>query len=79
LALRNTTAVASAKSKVHPKEEEISPEILAAIGAAVSAFLGTRFLIESAELVSSPKVAVNRWTRQGRATVLSSHNLRSKR
>jgi hypothetical protein len=79
VAFTKRAAVVAAKSAVRLKEEEISPEIFAVIVAAVSAFLGSRFRIQSAELVSSPNVALNRWTRQGRASVHSSHNLRSKR
>jgi len=79
VALKKKAAATAAKSAMRLKEEEISPETLAVIAAAASAFLGTSFRIQSAELVSSPKVAVNRWSRQGRASVLSSHNPRSKR
>jgi hypothetical protein len=62
-----------------PEEEEIAPEMLAVIAAAVTAFLGANHSIRSARMLQSPDAAVSRWTRQGRASVLASHNLPSKR
>jgi hypothetical protein len=61
------------------EEERIAPEILAVIAAAATAMLGTNIRIGSVELLHSPSASASRWTRQGRANVQASHNLRTKR
>ena len=66
---------AASTEAVGSEKEEIPPEILAAIAAAAAAFLGKRFHLLS---VSNGE-QVSRWTRQGRATIQASHNLRKKR
>ena len=58
---------------------EIPVETVAAIVAAATVFLGTRFRIRSLELLHSNSEPVNRWTRQGRTSIQASHNPRSKR
>jgi hypothetical protein len=62
-----------------PDEERIAPEILAVIAAAATAMLGTNLRISSVELMRASSDSVSRWTRQGRANVQASHNLRTKR
>lgn len=79
MALSKEGAAATAKQGVRLDVEVIPPEILAVIAAAATAFLGTSLRIGSAQLLHSPQGAVSRWTRQGRVSVLASHNLRSKR
>jgi hypothetical protein len=69
---------AAAKKAVGPEGEEIPPEVLAVIAAAATAFLGRNFRLRSVEL-QSPQESVSRWSRQGRAFVQASHNLRKKR
>lgn len=59
--------------------EEIPHEVLAVITAAATVFLGARFRIRSLEQLHSPHESVSRWTRQGRASVQGSHNIRPKR
>ena len=59
--------------------EEIRPEILAVITAAATVVLGANLRIHSLELLHPPGESVSRWTRQGRATVQASHNIRPKR
>lgn len=59
--------------------EEISPEILAVIAAAATAFLGADLRIRSFDALHPPRESVSRWTRQGRAFVQASHNIRPKR
>ena len=66
---------AASTEAVGSEKEEIPPEILAAIAAAAATFLGKRFHLLS---VSNGE-QVSRWTRQGRATIQASHNLRKKR
>lgn len=63
----------------HSGDGEIPAEIVAAITAAATVFLGVHFRIRSLELLHSQSGAVNRWTRQGRTSIQSSHNPRSKR
>lgn len=53
-----------------PAEEEIPEETLAAISAAVAAFLGKRPRIRAIRLLSSPT-----WAQQGRVTIQASHRI----
>ncbi len=56
-----------------PPAEEIAPELVMVLGAAVAAFLGKRARIRSARLVrTAPSSA---WAQQGRVFVQASHNL----
>jgi hypothetical protein len=66
---------AASTETVGSEKEHIPPEILAAIAAAATAFLGKEFRLLSV----SHGEQVSRWTRLGRATVQASHNLRKKR
>jgi len=58
--------------------EEISPETLVMIAAAVTSFLGKRVRIRSAKMLQSPYEIVNPWAQQGRVFVQASHNVRSR-
>ncbi|MGB8011893.1 MAG: hypothetical protein WCF68_09790 [Terriglobales bacterium] len=60
------------------KEEEVTPEMLVVIAAAVTAFLGKKVRIRSAQMLQSPYEIVNPWSQQGRVFVQASHNLRSR-
>ena len=60
-------------SKAKPLEE-VTPETLAVIAAAAREFLGYRVKIRSVTKVPT-RSAVDRWARQGRVTVQTSHNL----
>ncbi len=53
----------------------IPAEILAAIAAAAFTFVGKRLRITSIEQQPFRRDQVNRWSRQGRVLVQSSHNL----
>jgi methylmalonyl-CoA carboxyltransferase 12S subunit len=66
------------KSAVPSPEEEVTPELLVVIAAAVTAFLGKRVRIRSAKMLQSPYEIVNPWSQQGRVRVQASHNLRSR-
>ena len=79
MALNLEAAAAAAMESGRPEKEGTPPEMLAVIAATVTAFLGTNLRIRSARLLQSPDAAVSRWTQQGRASVLASHNLPSKR
>lgn len=69
---------AQAKEAAHREREEITPEILVMIAAAVTAFLGKKVRIRSAKMLQSPYEVVNPWSQQGRVFVQASHNLRSR-
>ena len=69
-------ATAPAARAVLPLAEEISPEILVVMAAAVTAFLGKKVRIRSAQMLQSPYEIVNPWSQQGRVIVQASHNLR---
>jgi methylmalonyl-CoA carboxyltransferase large subunit len=58
--------------------EEITPDTLVVLSAAVTAFLGKRVRIRSAKMLQSPYEIVNPWSQQGRVVVQASHNLRSR-
>jgi hypothetical protein len=53
---------------------EVTPETLSVIAAAVTEFLGERGKIRSARMLET-RYAVDRWARQGRVMVQTSHNL----
>jgi uncharacterized protein YjeT (DUF2065 family) len=60
------------------KQEEITPELLVVMAAAVTVFLGKKVRIRSAKMLQSPYEIVNPWSQQGRVFVQASHNLRSR-
>jgi methylmalonyl-CoA carboxyltransferase large subunit len=69
--------LASPVSAIKPQEpektEEVTPETIMVLTAAVAAFLGKRARIRSARLVrAAPSSA---WAQQGRVFVQASHNL----
>jgi len=57
-------------------EEEITPEMMQVIAAAVTAFLGKKVRIISAKQLQSPRQGMSPWSQQGRVFVQASHNLR---
>jgi len=61
---------------VEQQEQDIPPQIQAAIAAAAIAVLGNHARVRSARRVPSSNV-VSPWTQQGRVIVQSSHNLRT--
>ena len=56
--------------------EEITPDLLVVMAAAVTTFLGKKVRIRSARALQSPYEIVNPWSQQGRVIVQASHNLR---
>ena len=64
--------VAATPSK---RAEEIAPELLVVMAAAVTVFLGKQVRIRSAKMLQSPYEIVNPWAQQGRVFVQASHNL----
>jgi methylmalonyl-CoA carboxyltransferase 12S subunit len=69
-------APAKLQSIVPAKNEEVSPEMIVVLSAAVTAFLGKKVRIRSAKMLQSPYEIVNPWSQQGRVIVQASHNLR---
>jgi methylmalonyl-CoA carboxyltransferase large subunit len=59
-------------------QEEVTPDMLVVIAAAITAFLGKKVRIRSAKMLQSPYEIVNPWSQQGRVFVQASHNLRSR-
>ena len=55
------------------KAEEVGPDVILVLSAAVAAFLGKRARIRSARLVRT--APSNAWAQQGRVFVQASHNL----
>ena len=66
-------APVAAPAPVTPGPEEVTPEIIMVLTAAVAAFLGKRARIRGARLVRP--AASSAWAQQGRVFVQASHNL----
>jgi hypothetical protein len=56
------------------RSNEVTTKTLSVIAAAVTEFLGKKVRIRSARMLQT-QYAVDRWARQGRVTVQTSHNL----
>ena len=56
-------------------EAQVTPEVLVAIAAAVTTFLGKKVRIRSAKVLQTPYEIINPWAQQGRVVVQASHNL----
>jgi len=81
-AAKAQTALPTSEKAAAPQkqetQEEVTPEMLVVIAAAVTAFLGKKVRIRSAKMLQSPYEIVNPWSQQGRVFVQASHNLRSR-
>jgi len=64
---------AAAPAPAPAPAEEVAPEIILVISAAVAAFLGKRARVRGARLVRT--APSNAWAQQGRVFVQASHNL----
>ena len=71
-------ASVAAKPVAHRENEEVSPEMLVVMAAAVTAFLGKKVRIRSAKLLQASRESANSWSQQGRMLVHASHNLRKR-
>jgi methylmalonyl-CoA carboxyltransferase large subunit len=67
------TAQPAPKPAEPEQVEEVTPETIMVLTAAVAAFLGKRARIRSARLVRA--APSNAWAQQGRAFIQASHNL----
>ncbi len=72
------TPASTAPQMVQMENEEVTPEMLVVIAAAVTAFLGKKVRIRSAKMVRLPREAVSAWSQHGRALVHSSHDPRAR-
>jgi len=75
-AAETATPASVAMEAVHRKNEEVTPEMLVVIAAAVTAFLGKKVRIRSAKMLRTALEGVNPWSLQGRVSVHASHQLR---
>ena len=64
------------KETVHREKEEVTPEMLVVIAAAVTAFLGKKVRIRSAKMLRPAFEGANPWSLQGLVSVHASHQLR---
>jgi hypothetical protein len=69
---------ASAETASQPKQAQTKPEIVAALTAAATAFLGKKAKVRSAQLLPAPQDQAGAWAQQGRVIVQTSHNLRQR-
>ena len=74
--LSQPEAILVAKEAVHREKEEVTPEMLVVIAAAVTAFLGKKVRIRSAKMLRPALEGANPWSLQGRISVHASHHLR---
>jgi hypothetical protein len=62
--------VAALKALAHPPDsDDVSPEALVMMAAAVTSYLGVRVRIRSARRVEAPADAGSAWAQQGRVSV----------
>ena len=69
---------AVATGAAQPEKEEITPETLVMIAAAVTAFLGKKVRFRSARLLRPALAVASPWSQHGRALIHASHNPRMK-
>ena len=66
-------AAAAAPVDTKPEEEQIEPEVLMVIAAAVAAFMGKKARIRRVRRSATP--GMNPWAQQGRVSIQASHNV----
>lgn len=67
---------AAAEAADEPKTAPVKPEIVAALTAAATAFLGKKARVRSAQLLPATQENAGAWAQQGRMIVQTSHNMR---
>ena len=70
---------AAAENAGEPKPAPVKPEIVVALTAAATAFLGKKARVRSAQLLPSAQDNAGAWAQQGRVIVQTSHNMRPTR
>ena len=68
----------SAETAEAPEQAQTQPEIVAALTAAATAFLGRKARVRSAKLIPNAQESAAAWAQQGRMIVQTSHNLRQR-
>jgi uncharacterized protein len=68
----------SAETTGQAKHAQTKPEIVAALTAAATAFLGKKARVRSAQLLPNAQDSVGAWAQQGRMIVQTSHNPRQR-
>jgi len=71
-----TVIAAPAETAGQPKQAQTKPEIVAALTAAATAFLGKKARVRSAQMLPSAQENADAWAQQGRVIVQTSHNMR---
>jgi hypothetical protein len=74
--LGHPAATAAVTEAVHREQEQVTPETLVVIAAAVTAFLGKKVRIRSARMLRPRTDGASAWSQQGRAAVHASHHPR---
>lgn len=69
---------APAEAKTVHAEDEVTPETMAVLAAAVTAYMGRKVRILSAKRLQTPRQGMSPWSQQGRVFVQASHNLRAR-
>ena len=70
--------VAAISAEAERKQEAVKPEIVVALTAAATAFMGKKVRVRSAQLLPAVEKSAGSWAQQGRVIVHTSHNLRSR-
>ncbi len=71
----NTPVAAPVNVPTKSEKEEVNAEMLVIIAAAITAYLGKKVRIRSAQLLQTPFELFNPWAQQGRVVIQASHNL----
>jgi hypothetical protein len=74
--LGHPAATAAVTEAIRREQEEVTPETLVVIAAAVTAYLGKKVRIRSAKLLRQRTEGSSVWAQQGRAAVHASHHPR---
>jgi uncharacterized protein len=77
-AVGEVAVVASPETAGQPAQAQTKPEIVAALTAAATTFLGKKARVRSAQLLPSAQDGAGAWAQQGRVIVQTSHNLRQR-
>jgi hypothetical protein len=70
---------AAAENAGEPRTSPVKPEIVVALTAAATAFLGKKASVRSAQSQPESQANAGAWAQQGRVIVQTSHNMRSGR
>jgi hypothetical protein len=77
-AVMATAAETAGQSGGRAKQAQTEPEIVAALTAAATVFLGKKARVRSAQLLPSAQESAGAWAQRGRVIVQTSHNPRQR-